>query len=697
MRINTPKFLLAVALLLSAMQSCNTADDQLVAKNQETIQNQIPEVDYRVDMQFVGARGGALSKAYLASNKSDVLFSDGEKISVFDGQYNNEFVAANGGAEAEFAGKALSASTYYMLNPYQENARLENGNIVATVPLQQKAVEGTFDPKACVAVAKCANGQSFELLNVGAIARLETTEPFAKIVLKTLGKQNISGKVSVNPETAVASIIEGASNEVSLIPAEGSSEISKGVYFLSVLPAVLNEGAVLEFHTADGGVKTKTFATPITITKSKGINFGKIQSYDEADEEEMTLAKAKTPQDVFKAMGLGWNLGNQFDGMADGMNEWWWADETNWGNPKTTQQLFDKLKEAGVKTVRIPVTWFCRATLESFNDGIPNYVIRQEWLDRVHEVVGYAKKAGLNAIINIHHDGSADSKETYEGSKEYNFSNKWLYIGDAAKDDSKNEIIKTQIAKFWAQIANEFKDEGDYLIFEGLNEIHDGRWGWNDYYWGNTVDGGKQYGILNEWNQLFVNTVRATGGNNATRWLSVPGYAANPEFTVNYTNVPNDAANRIMIAIHYYGDDYDFALGNSNYAWSSKRENEVEPLMRKVYDKFVANNVPVYVGEIGCTNFDDEGKEKNRRYFLEYTCRVLHNYYMSPILWDNGKAAAGAECHGYFDHETGAWMNDYSERTVNCMKLAVESEEAGYDLDYIRTYKKPSSDQYTGN
>ena len=134
----------------------------------------------------------------------------------------------------------------------------------------------------------------------------------------------------------------------------------------------------------------------------------------------------------------------------------------------------------------------------------PEYKIEDAWLDRIAEVVGYAEAAGLNAIINMHHDG-ADS-------------NHWLDIKTAAANPSVQSQILDQIGAMWGQIADKFRDKGDFLIFESFNEIHDGGWGWG----ANRSDGGNQYRCLNEWNQAFVDAVRASGGENSDRILGVP-------------------------------------------------------------------------------------------------------------------------------------------------------------------------------
>ena len=75
------------------------------------------------------------------------------------------------------------------------------------------------------------------------------------------------------------------------------------------------------------------------------------------------------------------------------------ADELCDGNYPLTQELFNKIKAAGIKTVRLPVTWIGHI------GAAPDYKI-DDRLERVAEIVGYAENAGLNIIVNIHHDGS---------------------------------------------------------------------------------------------------------------------------------------------------------------------------------------------------------------------------------------------------------------------------------------------------
>lgn len=386
----------------------------------------------------------------------------------------------------------------------------------------------------------------------------------------------------------------------------------------------------------------------VTVTQEKG---------------EAATVSGETPWDICASLGLGWNLGNQLDAHNNGI-----AEETAWGNQPTTQALFDQLASTGFTSVRIPVTW-----LGHIGEA-PSYTIDAEYLNRVAEVVGYAESAGLNAIINIHHDG-ADS-------------NYWLNIKDAAKDEALNTSIKEQLAAIWTQIANKFKDKGNFLVFESMNEIHDGGWGWGE----NLTDGGKQYAVLNEWNQVFVDAVRATGGNNTNRYLGVPGYVTNIDLTVEHFVLPKDIVNnRLMVAVHFYSPN-EFTLNDEYSEWghtgdSSKKPNwgdeeYLKSQLNRMKTKFIDNGIPAYIGEIGCVHRSNERSEAFRLYYLEYLCKAAKEYGMAPFYWDNGSASAGKECSGLFNHATGEILNNGLE-VIEVMKRGIFDNSESYTLEYV--------------
>lgn len=426
------------------------------------------------------------------------------------------------------------------------------------------------------------------------------------------------------------------------------------------LLAMILSMAALPF-TACGSDDPKTPDSTDTTT-------GSGESTDSGSSEETESTTTTEEPDLFpyrdpKApmVGLGWNLGNQFDAYNNGV-----AQETAWGNPATTQKLFTKLSVDGFKTVRIPITWLGHV------GAAPDYKIDETWLNRVYEVVGYAQSAGLNAIINIHHDG-ADSSN-------------WLDIKTAANDEDANTRIKERLAAMWTQIAEKFIDKGDFLIFEPFNEIHDGGWGWGD----NRSDGGRQYAVLNEWNQTFVDAVRATGGKNATRWLSAVGYVTNPDLTMDYLQIPNDSADgRMLVAVHFY-DPTTFTLEGSKTEWghtgtdkeSWGNEDNMTTVFSKLKSKFVDNGYPVYIGEAGCIHHTTARSELFRKYYMEYLMKSARDNELGVIIWDNGSTGAGRECHGYYNHATGEYINN-AEEIIHAANKGYYNTDSEYTLQTV--------------
>ena len=366
-----------------------------------------------------------------------------------------------------------------------------------------------------------------------------------------------------------------------------------------------------------------------------------------------------------RKLGYGWNLGNQMDAMVGGV-----SGETYWGNEKCTQATFDNLKSKGFSTVRIPVTW-----MGHIGDA-PEYAVETAWLDRVAEIAGYATKAGLNAIVNVHHDDSPESG--------------WLCVHKAASDADYKKDMMARYKALWEQVARKFAEEGEWLIFEGYNELQDGGWG----YGGNLTDGGKQYAVINEIAQTFVTTVRATGGNNADRYLSILGYSANPSLTASNLVLPTDsAADRLIVSVHFY-DPSGYALGqNSAYTeWGhtgadgkkdpNHSEKNVIDTFRMLKDKYLDKNIPVYIGECGAVNREDERAKSFQRYWFEFVFKAAREYGLCPIVWDNGARSSGNESFGYIDHADGSFIND-SRPVIDIMYKAFNTTDPSYTIKSV--------------
>jgi len=421
------------------------------------------------------------------------------------------------------------------------------------------------------------------------------------------------------------------------------------------IPLALVEGTRYTLHVEKGAIVSTTDAS--ASAPEFTLNFTTKAAEQPVSGEEAAF--------IARKLGWGWNLGNHFDtstGEDNKPNQWGY-----WDNATPTMELYTNLKRAGVSTVRMCTTWGNYQTPGT-------WIIKPSFLEEVKQQVELAEATGLNVILNLHHD-------------EY-----WLDIKGAANDETKNTNIKKRIEATWKQIAEAFKDKGSYLFFETFNEIQDGGWGWG----ANRTDGGKQYRTLNEWNQLVVNTIRATGGNNETRWIGVPCYASNPTFATEDSFVlPADPAKHLMVSVHFY-DPNTFTLTPENSdgktEWGhtaaagkfqpGSNEEHVVEVFRKLHDKYVSNNIPVYIGEYGCVMQKTSRSNLFRNYYLEYVCRAAYTYGMPLILWDNNSQGAGNEHHGYFNHSDGTYLNG-SETLVQTMIKAATSDDENYTLESV--------------
>ncbi len=294
-------------------------------------------------------------------------------------------------------------------------------------------------------------------------------------------------------------------------------------------------------------------------------------------------------------MRLGWNLGNTLDAPSG---------ETGWGNPVTTREMIKKIKDLGFNTVRLPVSWH-RHTDENLN-------ISPEFMSRVEETVGYVLDEGMYGIINIHHDNH-EFQPTLEG-----FNRGCTYL-----------------SAIWSQIAERFRSAPQRLIFEGMNEPRILR---DPHEWHLDMQDEKcraaaEY--INKYNQIFTDTVRASGGDNEKRLLMVPSYAAGPAHAyMPEFKLPEDKANAPIVSIHIY-DPQGLALlpDPENTRFDEAAKKTVDRLLDGAYNKFVVNGVPVIIGEMGIV---DKNNPDDRREWCRYFVRAAAERDILSVWWDNG-------------------------------------------------------------
>ncbi|HEY4081059.1 MAG TPA: glycoside hydrolase family 5 protein [Burkholderiaceae bacterium] len=339
----------------------------------------------------------------------------------------------------------------------------------------------------------------------------------------------------------------------------------------------------------------------------------------QAPQATTTGMRALSSLQLSQQMGAGWNLGNALEAAGS---------ETAWGNAKTTQALLDAVKAAGFKTIRIPISW------KQYADANDN--ISAAWLARVTEVVDEAHKAGLYTLINVHWDGG------------------WLQPTYAAQS-----VADARLAKFWTQIATQFKSYDDTLLFAGTNEVMvEGDYG---------TPKPEYIAVQNGFNQIFVNTVRATGGNNAVRHLIVQGFNTNIDHTVNFAVMPTDTAkDRLMMEVHFY-DPYDFTINDKSTIWqwgatatdpkateTWANEAYVDAQFNKMKTHFVDKGIPVILGEFSAMRRTEfSGAEAYRLAWDRYIARSAWTHGMVPVYWDAGVPSSN-HSSGLFDRATGA-------------------------------------------
>lgn len=338
--------------------------------------------------------------------------------------------------------------------------------------------------------------------------------------------------------------------------------------------------------------------------------------------EEMTAAE------FCKGIDVGWNLGNALDATGgSGL-----STETSWGNPKTTKELILAVKDAGFNAVRVPTTWYKHVSGN-------NYAIDEEWLDRVQEVVDYAYGEDMYVILNAHHEDFNDP---------YN---------DNYKAASK------ELCAIWKQVAERFKGYDARLIFEGMNEPR--KRGTNVEWNGGDAEGRE---VVNRLNADFVKTVRASGGNNKTRFLMVPTYAASASGLEGF-ELPDDE--RLIVSIHAY-TPYNFAMQTpGTTSFSADNDNstrELKWLSQTLYDHFVSRGYGVIIGECGATNKDNSA---DRKRWAEYFPAVFGQYGIPVFLWDNNGYGTGSEKYGLIHRDTLTW--EYPEYIKTLVKSAVKA------------------------
>ena len=393
---------------------------------------------------------------------------------------------------------------------------------------------------------------------------------------------------------------------------------------------VIGEGWVTEGGTRALASYTRNLivAPNSGVARSTQVTFS-LGNLSEAITIRQAAGKGKSAAELAALMYPGWNLGNTLEG-GDSKNIWTnvgISTETSWQSTKTTKEVIDYVASQGFRSVRIPVSW----VMGHITDA-NNCTIDAAWMSRVQEVVDYCIANGLYVIINDHWDGG------------------WIEVSGFSESTSSYQAVSeatitdkiARLKKIWTQIAEHFSNYDQHLIFAGLNEPFQEYNLFNSRHKDLTP-------ILERYNQAFVDAVRATGGNNASRVLVVQGPSTNISSTNSYFSLTTDTqSGLLMVEVHFY-DPWDFVSSNSKLYWGKNNhvdgstknatwgeEDYVQSQMKLMYTKFSSKGVPVILGEYGANwqdGTDAMHKASITAWYTIVTSEAINNGIV-PFVWD---------------------------------------------------------------
>lgn len=320
-----------------------------------------------------------------------------------------------------------------------------------------------------------------------------------------------------------------------------------------------------------------------------------------------------------KQLEPGLNLGNTLDTHELHFKTDNPADfETYWGNPVTSREMIEDMKAAGFNVLRIPVTWY-----EHLDE---NNRIDSAWLRRVSQVVDYGLQAGMYVIINAHHDS-------------------W-YI----PDDKHLPEAREKMYELWSQISEYFKEYDQRLLFESMNEP---RLIGTKEEWGEGTPRSRE--IINELNEIFVQTVRSSGGENKERYLILPAYCARTDDVV-LEDFRLPKGSRLILSVHLYFP-YDFTLnrnGTKNFCYENREDTkEIDKIFENLNYFFISKGVPVMITEFSAVDKENEQQRAAWAYYIRKKAKELG---IACVWWDAGPGEEEGSPFPLYNRYTREWL-----------------------------------------
>ena len=265
-----------------------------------------------VEMSFIAGSSQPVTRTVLGTDGSTVTWQTNDQIGIgYNTAINKKtypFKTSTTGSEVRFWGQAADQpNPYFMMYPYQEKATITvKSNTQAEYqydfPKNQKAVAGSFDPKANVSVGIIPQrGKKFIAYNVGGLLRftIKGTSDVKQVKLLAVGQENLAGTIKSTITfandgkiSAAQNLFSAASPVVNLTAESGSLEENKA-YYIALPEQKLSQGLTLIFVLQNGKSILKKVKQEVNIQRAQVYNLG-----------EMTLDPTKAKEFILKNQGL---------------------------------------------------------------------------------------------------------------------------------------------------------------------------------------------------------------------------------------------------------------------------------------------------------------------------------------------------------------------------------------------------------
>jgi len=258
----------------------------------------------------------------------------------------------------------------------------------------------------------------------------------------------------------------------------------------------------------------------------------------------------------------------------------------------------------------VPVSWDDHVD-DAFN-------INPVWMARVEQVVNYGLNKDMYVIVNVHHNRGWQTP--------------------TVKNSAKASLI---LNKLWHQIAYQFSTYDYRLIFETMNEPRVKK----DW------DGKPEYfEVVNTLNEQVLPIIRASGGNNASRMVMMPGYVAGGhEHQAKAIRLPKDPM--VALSVHAYFP-YHFSMVAKRHTTFDNTAS-IDELFPRLEKYFLSKGRAVVLGEWASLH---KKNVPERIKHAEYFMKAATQYKIPMIVWDNNQFTPGkGEAMGLYDRHNQTW------------------------------------------